>query len=98
MREWQSLKETPRFSVGLQSSLNVGRQLGDLGHWTVAVVRRRRSESRGGKLARSLQFRPLFSVDLGPLAGGLSRLELTCIPVIIETLNDTVDRYYVNSL
>src|SRR5882762_1665412 len=91
MRRRQLLKEIPRFRIFLQSFGDVGRQVRNYRPRRIFVAGRRRRETRGVEQAGRLELRPALTIDVRPLAGGLSRRELEGVPVVIETLDQAVD-------
>src|SRR5438477_12296741 len=71
----QTLEETPCLRILLQRFGHVGRQVRDCRARGVCVVGRRRRQPGSREQAGRFEFQPALAIDLGPLAGGLSRRE-----------------------
>jgi hypothetical protein len=87
----QSLKETPGSRICLQRLGDIRRQAVDRRARGVCVDGwRYRHAGRGEKPAYP-EFHPAFAVTVRPLAGGLSRRELSRVSVFVEPLNKAID-------
>jgi len=89
--ERQFLKETLGSRICLQRLGDIRRQAGDRRARGVCVDGWRCRQAGRGQEPACLEFDPAFAVTVRPLAGGLSRRELSRVSVFVEPLNKTID-------